>query len=67
MSGNDPREPHAGHREARELALSFALADANHEDYRSALRRLEVVERLDGVLPPGYSEKRAEWRDRAGA
>ena len=48
----------AGHREARELALTFALADANNEDYRSALRWLEVVEQLDGVLPPGYLEKR---------
>jgi len=66
ISGNDVPDVH-GHHEARELALSFALADANDEDYRSALRWLEVVERLDGVLPPGYSEKRAEWRDRAGA
>ena len=28
-----PREVLASHREARELALSFALADANSEDY----------------------------------
>jgi sulfide:quinone oxidoreductase len=65
MSRHDPREAPPGHRDARELALTFALADANHEDYRSALRWLDVVERLDGVLPPGYPEKRAEWRDRA--
>jgi sulfide:quinone oxidoreductase len=65
ISGNDSHDV-LGHHEARELALSFALADANHEDYHSALRWLEVVERLDGVLPPAYSEKRAEWRDRAG-
>ncbi len=65
VSSDDPREVQAGHREARELALTFALADANSEDYRSALRWLEVVEQLDGVLPPGYVEKRTEWRGRA--
>jgi sulfide:quinone oxidoreductase len=62
VSSDDPREVQAGHREARELALTFALADANNEDYRSALRWLEVVEQLDGVLPPGYLEKRNQWR-----
>jgi hypothetical protein len=67
MGGGDPRELHPGHREARELALSFALADANHEDYNSALPWLEVVERLEGVLPPGYPEKRTEWNRRAQA
>jgi sulfide:quinone oxidoreductase len=66
VSSDDPRDVQAGHREARELALTFALADANSEDYRSALRWLEVVEQLDGVLPAGYVEKRAEWRRRAG-
>jgi sulfide:quinone oxidoreductase len=65
VSSDDPREVHAGHREARELALTFALADANNEDYRSALRWLEVVEQLDGVLPPGFVERRNEWRGRA--
>ncbi len=65
--GGDPPELHPGHSEARELALSFALADANHEDYNSALRWLEVVERLEGVLPPGYPEKRTEWIRRAHA
>jgi sulfide:quinone oxidoreductase len=62
---DDPGEVLAGHREARELALTFALADANNEDYRSALRWLEVVEHLDGVLPPWYLERRDEWRGRA--
>ena len=64
VSSDDPREV-AGHREGRELALTFALADANWEDYRSALRWLEVVEQLDGGLPHGYPEKRTEWRRRA--
>ncbi len=36
-SAADAKEAHAGHREARELALTFALADANIEDYESAL------------------------------
>jgi sulfide:quinone oxidoreductase len=62
MSSDDPREVQAGHGEARELALTFALADANNEDYLSALRWLEVVEQLEGNLPPGYAEKRNEWR-----
>ena len=65
VSANDPRQAPTSHHEARELALTFALADANHEDYHSALRWLDVVERLDGALPPGYPEKRTEWRDRA--
>ena len=65
--GDDPWAMLAGHREARELALSFACADAGSNDYRSALRWLEVVERLDGALPAGYSDKQAEWRRRACA
>jgi hypothetical protein len=40
VSSDDPREVRAGRHEGRELALTFALADANSEDYRSALRWL---------------------------
>ena len=65
VNSDDPREVLAGHREARELALTFALADESSEDFRSALRWLEVVEQLDGSLPPGYDAKRADWRARA--
>lgn len=54
-------EVQAGQHQARELALSFALSDASVEDYRSALRWLEVVELLDGALPPEYEQKRAAW------
>ncbi len=61
----DPSEIQAGNREARELALSFALADAGSDDYRSALRWLAVVEQLDGELPAGYRERQALWRERA--
>lgn len=73
MDGTDLEHPspstepteQAGHRQARVLALSFSLADANNEDYPSALRWLEVVEQLDGALPPGYTHKRVEWPQRA--
>jgi len=65
VSSEHPGQVHAGHRRARELALSFALSDANSEDYRSALRWLEVVEQLDGALPPGYDERRDQWRRQA--
>ena len=65
VSNDDPTDVQAGHREARELALTFALADESSEDFRSALRWLEVVEQLDGALPPGYDAKRDDWRARA--
>ena len=66
-SSEHPKPLQVGHRQARELALSFALSDANSGDYRSALRWLEVVEQLDGALPPGYDERRDEWRGRAAS
>jgi sulfide:quinone oxidoreductase len=52
------------HDEARELSLAFADRDAADGHFKSALEWLEVIERLDGVLPPGYVQKRADWRDR---
>jgi sulfide:quinone oxidoreductase len=55
-----------GHDEARELALTFALADARCEDYQSALSWLEVIERLDGILPADCLDKRDEWIALAG-
>lgn len=64
VSNDDPRGAQAGQREARELALTFALADESSADFRSALRWLEVVEQLDGSLPPGYDAKRADWHAR---
>jgi sulfide:quinone oxidoreductase len=53
------------HDEARELALTFAERDASDGHFKSALQWLEVIERLDGVFPPGYLQKRVEWQDRA--
>ena len=54
------------HDEARRLALSFAERDAADGHFKSALEWLDVLEQIDGVLPPGYLHKRADWHDRAG-
>jgi sulfide:quinone oxidoreductase len=64
-STQDPARLQASHDEARELALTFVEHDAADGHFKSALQWLEVIERLDGVLPPGYLHKRAEWQDRA--
>ena len=61
----DPEAVEDSHREARELALVFAEADARGGDFRSALGWLEIIERLDGVLPTGYLDRRESWRERA--
>ncbi|MGD0452145.1 MAG: FAD-dependent oxidoreductase [Solirubrobacteraceae bacterium] len=61
-STQDPAKVQGLHDEARELALTFAERDAADSHFDSALQWLEVVERLDGVLPPGYLEKRDAWR-----
>lgn len=45
----------------RNLALTFARTDAQWGDHRSALRWLEVLEWLEGPLPPGLAELRARW------
>jgi sulfide:quinone oxidoreductase len=52
----------ADHREAVELALAGADADARWRDYRSALRWLEIAEQLDLSLDPDYLLKRDQWR-----
>ncbi len=61
-SSHDPAKVQGLHDEARELALTFAERDSADGHFHSALEWLEVIERLDGVLPPGYLEKRAEWQ-----
>jgi sulfide:quinone oxidoreductase len=63
-STRDPARIQESHDEARELALTFAERDAADHHFKSALEWLEVIERLDGVLPPGYLHKRTEWQDR---
>ena len=63
----DPERVQANHREAREMALVFAEADARGGDFSSALRWLEVVEQLDGLLPPEYLDRREVWRRQQAA
>jgi sulfide:quinone oxidoreductase len=60
----DPVDPaEAGyHRQAVDLALAAADADAHWRDYRSALRWLEIAEQLDLTLDPDYLLKREQWR-----
>jgi sulfide:quinone oxidoreductase len=55
------------HEEARKLALVFVERDAKDGHFGSALEWLEVIERLDGILPPGYLHKRTDWQARATA
>jgi sulfide:quinone oxidoreductase len=50
------------HREAVDLALAAADAEARWSDYRSALRWLEVAEQLDLTLDPDYLLKREQWQ-----
>jgi sulfide:quinone oxidoreductase len=66
-SDQDPTRLEESHEEARALALAFADRDAADQDFSSALEWLEVIERLDGVLPPGYVEKKAEWGEHTRA
>jgi sulfide:quinone oxidoreductase len=54
-------EPGAGHEQLRELAVEFAERDAAAGDYDSALRWLDTVEQLDGVLAPPLAAKREAW------
>jgi len=62
LPASEPAAQEAAHGEARALALDFAEADARAGDFRSALSWLDVIERLDGVLPAGYLEKRDAWQ-----
>jgi sulfide:quinone oxidoreductase len=59
-------EAEAGQREALELALAAADADARWRDYAAALRWLEVAQDLNIGLPTEYAEKRQEWEAAAG-
>lgn len=57
----DPERALDNHQEARRMALVFAEADAHGGDFHSALRWLEVIEQLDGVLAPEYLDRRELW------
>ena len=64
FSDVEPAAP--GGREKREravgLILSAADADAEHGDLAGAIGWLELVERLDLVIPPDYVALRERWR-----
>lgn len=64
-STRNPARIQESHDEARQLALTFAEHDAAGGHFKSALEWLEVIERLDGALPPGYLHKRADWQRNA--
>ena len=64
-STQDPARREESHDEARELAVTFAERDAADGHFQSALQWLDVLEQLDGVLPPGYLHKREDWQGRA--
>jgi sulfide:quinone oxidoreductase len=61
LSTEDPATVRRAHDEAHELALTLADRDAAAGDFDSALQWLDALERIDGVLPPGYLRKRAAW------
>jgi sulfide:quinone oxidoreductase len=63
-----PRSPahSAEDREALQLALTLADADAAWSDYASALRALDAAATLAGGLAPEYERKREEWRAALG-
>lgn len=63
MAPGELRCAEIDHRDAVELALTAANADARWRDYEGALRWLGVAERLNLALPVGYAEKRRRWRD----
>ena len=51
------------HREMATVALRWAEADADLEDYAGALRWLAVAEGLELTLPPEYALRREQWRE----
>ena len=65
-SAEDPATVRRAHDEAHDLALALADRDASEGDFDSALQWLDTLERIDGVLPPGYLTKRTQWMRFAG-
>jgi sulfide:quinone oxidoreductase len=66
LHGEDPEEAEEEQREALELALAAADADARWRDYPAALRWLDVAQNLNIGLPAVYAEKRRDWEAAAG-
>ena len=54
----------AEHHDVAELALTLADENARWGEFRLALRCLDAVETLEGMLPPGYAARRREWERR---
>jgi sulfide:quinone oxidoreductase len=67
LLGSDAEAAEADRTSALELALAAADADARWEDYPSALKWLEVAEKLNVTLPADYARKRDDWSRLAGA
>ena len=61
LLGEEAEVAEADRTAALELAFTAADADAGWEDYESALKWLEVAEKLNVTLPPAYAEKRQQW------
>jgi sulfide:quinone oxidoreductase len=61
LLGEDAEVAEADRTAAFELALAGADMDGRWEDYESALKWLDVAEKLNVTLPPPYAEKREAW------
>ena len=61
LLGEEAEAAEAERTAALELAYAAADADAGWEDYDSALKWLEVAEKLNVTLPPAYARKRDGW------
>ena len=61
LLGEEAEVAEADRTAALELAFTAADADAGWRDYESALKWLEVAEKLNVTLPPAYAEKRERW------
>lgn len=66
LHGEVPEESEEDQREALELALAAADADAHWRDYAAALRWLDIAQNLNIGLPTEYAEKRRDWEAAAG-
>lgn len=55
-------EAETDHAESMRLSLTAAEASAHSHEYATAVRWLDVAERLNLTLPPAYAEKRERWR-----
>ena len=66
LQGEGREEAERDQREALDLALTAADADAGGGDYRAALRWLDVAQELNLALPEKYAEKRRDWQAAAG-